>query len=601
MVPSQVDGSSEFFFTLVAKTNGGGVRPDYLNLLKQHLARISINLNIQILEWPVFLNELLVSHDFDIMYIAIGPISDDPDMLHVFGEGPYNAFCYEQSLDWNDTLGQGMNQWYLEQGRLIMPPDSQERVEHYWAWEQYLMDEILPMVPGFCSSAYQATWSNLKGFDKNNGLITSWGKLSWDGLHAGQTSTLELVLPGGDYINLNPLSTTDAASSSIIGATVDSLIEFDNDRNSYPHLAREIEMINDTHVRIHLRNGIKWQTDPEGFFTNEYLDVDDVYFTYYSWKHLSPNGFMFDFIEDMKKVDQYTLDLYIDGEPSTPENDLFAPFLGYLGIGILPEHYLNQTQLPDGVTPDITHNSWLYYSRHCFGTGIFEFDDHIEGVETTLELFDDCWILDSNVDKTGMNFDERFGDFSGGLTKLKYREFPNQVTQYMEFLAGHIDYSGLTEDQEVDIHNNPDFNIWSIPANVFGFFGFNLAESRTIIGNREPCENDTTISKGLAIRKAIAYAMNRDEINEIVHKGSFTVWHYPMYPFMGVWLNPNIIRYDHNLDMAKYYLNLAGYDIGYTGMQTKHFTAEFSVINIFICASILFLTNKIRKLTRLLA
>ena len=43
--PIDVD-SQEAFFTLVFKTNSGGLRPDYGNLLKQHLARIGINVEV---------------------------------------------------------------------------------------------------------------------------------------------------------------------------------------------------------------------------------------------------------------------------------------------------------------------------------------------------------------------------------------------------------------------------------------------------------------------------------------------------------------------------------------------------------------------------
>ncbi len=38
--------SIEPFFTLVARTNGGGIRPDYLHLLQEQLARININVDV---------------------------------------------------------------------------------------------------------------------------------------------------------------------------------------------------------------------------------------------------------------------------------------------------------------------------------------------------------------------------------------------------------------------------------------------------------------------------------------------------------------------------------------------------------------------------
>ncbi|MHA1503749.1 MAG: hypothetical protein ACTSPT_01005, partial [Candidatus Heimdallarchaeota archaeon] len=51
--PVQTDAVDPFF-TLVFKTNSGGVRPDYGNFLKQHCARIGINLDVIVQDWPTF-------------------------------------------------------------------------------------------------------------------------------------------------------------------------------------------------------------------------------------------------------------------------------------------------------------------------------------------------------------------------------------------------------------------------------------------------------------------------------------------------------------------------------------------------------------------
>ncbi len=48
----------------------------------------------------------------------------------------------------------------MKQGALIMPPDSAARVNHYWDWEDYLMDEICPSLPLFTGSTVQAYWDN---------------------------------------------------------------------------------------------------------------------------------------------------------------------------------------------------------------------------------------------------------------------------------------------------------------------------------------------------------------------------------------------------------------------------------------------------------
>ena len=110
-----------------------------------------------------------------------------------------------------------------------------------------------------------------------------------------------------------------------------------------------------------------------------------------------------------------------------------------------------------------------------------------------------------------------------------------------------------------------------------------MRANRNHIGSREPCPGDFSITKGLAVRKAISYAINLVEINDVIHYGEYTITHTPLYPKMGKWNNPNIIRYDFDLEMAKYYMYLAGYDIDYTPtIAILGYTGLVAVFSIFI-------------------
>ncbi|MHA1243780.1 MAG: hypothetical protein ACTSP7_04305, partial [Candidatus Heimdallarchaeota archaeon] len=384
------------FFTLVFKTNSGGVRPDYGNFLKQHCARIGINLDVIVQDWPTFVGELIAFRNFDICYVSLNGGGADPDFSGVYDEnGSLNLFGYHTDMDYDEALGTGKNEWYIRQGNLIMPPDSEERVAHYWDWEQYMMDKILPCQPAFAPKVYTALWSNLEGYNLTDGIMQSWGKMSWDGSHDGQTSTDELVITDAAWSDFNPLFQDDTSSSRISNAVLDPLIYYDSDLSAWPHLAESYSMLNDTTLVVTAREGIKWGNDPDGLFTDEYFDIEDVYFTLYAWKYLSNDQQLYDWIKsmDMNKAEN-KLTVYIDGDSSTPENDPYAPFLPSVSLNILPEHYLNQSQDVSG-DPDVTDGSWNTYSTNCFGTDLFEFDTFTEGVETILKVRDDpsdlCW------------------------------------------------------------------------------------------------------------------------------------------------------------------------------------------------------------------
>jgi ABC-type transport system substrate-binding protein len=570
--PVQTDGV-ESFFTLVFKTNSGGVRPDYGNFLKQHCARIGINIDVIVQDWPTFVGELIAFRNFDVCYVALTGGGADPDFTGVYNEnGSLNLFGYHTDMDYDETLGTGKNEWYMRQGNLIMPPDSEERVNHYWDWEQYLMDKILPCQPTFAPQSYVAQWSNLNGYNLSDGILQSWGKMSFTGTHTGQVDASELVITDAAWSDLNPLFQDDTSSSFISTATMDSLIWYDADLSVWPHLADSYTMVNDTTLEVTAREGIYWGLDPDGLFPEEEFDIEDVYFTLYAWKYLSNDQQVYDWIEDMEMDKaQNKLTIYIDGDITTPENEPYAPFLPSISLRMMPEHYLNQTQDVAG-DPDVTHASWNTFATNCFGTGVFEIDTFTEGVETILTVRDNaagdkddlCWRLNTTITSDpDLNWVERFGDYSGGLDTLRIRIIPDQQTALLEFEAGKTDIEGVTAypEKRDEYLLNPDFEIQSDTTFYFGFFGYNMRPVRPVIGSYDPAVNDPSISKGLAIRKAISYALDRVEINNVIHRGEYTLTDHPIYLKMGIWCNPNIIRYNHDLDKAREYMTKAGYVI----------------------------------------
>lgn len=556
------------FFTLVYLTVGGG-RADYGNLLKEQLARIGINLSIIILTWSDFVHVINGPYyDYDICYASLTGGDGDPDFTSVYNEnGSLNLFGYHTSMDWDDELDTGKNEWYMDFGTQIMPSDSKERIQHYWEWEDYLMDKICPMLPTFSPKSYISHWSDLEGYDIKKGILQSWGQMEWIGSHIGQVSTDELVISDQAWSDLNPMFQVDSSSGFISSAIMDPLIWYDEDHSVWPHLAESFEMINDTHIRIKVRENIKWQLDPEGFYPNEYLDAKDVYFTFYCWMKFSPDHYLYAWIDSMKIIDQYTIDIFIDGDPSSPQNEVYAPFLQYLNLGILPEHYLNQTQLEDNITPNITHSSWSTFATNCFGTGLFEMSHFDEGSETILSLFPNCWRLDPiNTADPTLNWTDRFGFGAvwDGMHQLRIRIINTPTVSIAEFEKGKIDLVDVTNfpEKRVAIEENQECKVQSDSKFYMCFFGYNMRLVRPYIGSREPCPNDPSITIGLAIRKAINYATNRVEINNILHSGEYEIIDWPIFSKMSVWCNPDIIRYDHDLEKAKDYMRKAGFLYG---------------------------------------
>jgi ABC-type transport system substrate-binding protein len=354
---------------------------------------------------------------------------------------------------------------------------------------------------------------------------------------------------------------------------MDPLIYYDADLSVWPHLAESYTMLNDTTLQIDTRHGIYW-ADPFNVFADQEFNVEDVYFTLYAWKYLSNDKQVYDWVEDMEIIDEDTMIIYIDGDPTTPENDPYAPFLPSISLRMLPEHYLNQTQDVQG-RPDVAHASWNTFATRCFGTGQFEIDTFTEGVETILTLRDNdagdrdeyCWRFNTTITSDpALNWEARFGDYSGGLDTLRIRIIPDAQTSLLEFEAGKVDMDGVTAypDKRDDYLLDPDFEVQSDTQFYFGFFGYNMRPVRPVIGSYAPAVNDPSITKGLAIRKAISYALDRIELNNVIHRGEYIITDHPIYVKQGIWCNPNIIRYNHDLDKAREYMQKAGYLVSAT-------------------------------------
>jgi len=550
---------NEPFFTIVIPGVYKGIQY-YANLLND-LSVIGINGDIIVCDCggDLWYYTYFFQGEFDMIYYVVSSSPNKAvDFRQLYCEnGSLNIPGYHTSLDYNESLKTGLNEWYLQEGVQITPIDSEEIITHYWQWQEYLMDDILPCVPMLAPPYHHICWSNLKGYNTSLGLLQSWGMLKWEGSHIGQESVEEVVIADFQWLDLNPITQNDDASRFVSNAILDPLLWIDaKDGSVWPHLAQSFQMINETHLRIITRDGVKWQKDPEELFTNEYFDIKDVYFTLFCEK--------LDWIKDMKIIDKNTLDIFIDSNPNTIENEPYNQILNCLSLNILPEHYLNQSQLEDGVTPDKSHPSWATYKTKCFGTGLFKLISNTRYEKTQLQISPNNWWLNSTLTSDpDLEWERRFGDFSSGINQLRIIH-KNLDSKIILFEYGKVDlltdliidnsHNSSWLDPKYFLDNTPQFLSWE-------GFAFNLrTKNDKIINNQQLCEEDPTITKGLAVRKAIAYAINKAEINSISFGGKYRVISHPIPISYTSYCKPDIITYDYNLEQAKYYMKLAGYD-----------------------------------------
>ncbi|MHA1125270.1 MAG: ABC transporter substrate-binding protein [Candidatus Heimdallarchaeota archaeon] len=557
-VPASKTKSVDYFFTIK------GIYYDQPNLhetmlkLKDQLLKIGINLELEVQTIFEYIAQIYYIHDYDL-YLGMVGYQD-------YYESDVNSSIgYDITLDYNSSLGTGKNQWYLDTFNSMIPPNSIERRQLFYDWQDYLMDEIVPIYPLFTECYKTAYWDNLQGYNSINGVIQSIGNMQFDFPHTGQQNTSELILAENYGFGLNPIiNLLEYMSNYALRPITDPLVWVDGDKSYWPHIAKNWVHINDTHVRFTIREDIKWDVDIDGLYPSELLDTEDIYFSYYCYKNIYPDSWIYQNIKQFEIVNETTIDFYFDGDPDTSENEIYLDYLDRMSeLLIVPEHYLNQTQLGDGITPDITHPSWSNYTVNCFGTGPFKLESYVELDHRNLTLFEDSWRMDPDLLlDPSLNWEQRFGS-TWAIKKMCIVEINGYQDHINSLLAGGLD---LLEDipyyyfEQIPTGTNFKFEN-SLYGPIFQNVGFNLREVREFVGSREPCINDENITKGLAVRKAIAYGFSAEEINQEVYNGEVVRNFHPISKDRGIWCSPTITRYTNNLGEASKYMKLLGYNV----------------------------------------
>ncbi len=311
----------------------------------------------------------------------------------------------------------------------------------------------------------------------------------------------------GDASNLIPILATDSASHEIAGLVYNGLLKYDKNLNLVGDLAENFSFSKD-HLKIifHLRKNVKWQ---DGYpFT-----ADDVIFTYnLIMDPKTPTAYRsdYEYVKTVKKLDNYSIEV-IYKRP-------FAPALSSWTVSILPKHLLEGKNLL---------NSPL--RTHPIGTGPFKFKKWEVGQKIELAANDTYF--------NGRPY----------LDGYIYRVIPDSATMFLELKAGKVDLMGLTpvqfKRQTETKFFKENYRKFCYPTFVYTYLGFNLKNK---------------LFKDKKIRQAIAYAIDKDEIINVVLLGLGVKATGPYRPDMWYY-NPNVKKYPYNPEKAKKLLEEAGW------------------------------------------
>jgi peptide/nickel transport system substrate-binding protein len=251
---------------------------------------------------------------------------------------------------------------------------------------------------------------------------------------------------------------------------------------------------------FHLRDGVK-------FHDGRRLTARDVVFTFRSMLSgaiRTPKTGAYRAVQSVEAPDDRTV-IFKLKEP-------FSPFLWNLtrgAIGIVPE----------GSPPNIGFAP--------IGSGEFRLVRYVQDGEVVLQRFDDYY------------------DRKPTISVVRFKIIPDTIVRALELRKGSVDIAlnVLSPDMVDALRGNPQLDIVESPGTAYQYLAFNL---------RDP------IFRDLRVRKAIAYAVDREKIVQHLFRGEARLATGVIPPNNWCY-EPNVTVYPYDPERAKQLLREAGY------------------------------------------
>ena len=299
-----------------------------------------------------------------------------------------------------------------------------------------------------------------------------------------------------------------------------------------------------------LRSELKWSDGKP-------LTADDVIFTYQDiYLNQKIPTIYRDFLRigssgafpSVKKIDRRRVE-FILPEP-------FAPFLRYIEkLKILPAHALRDTILStDGDGKPLFLSTWNTNTQpqKIISNGPFKLANYIPSQRIILEKNPFYWRNDSA------------GNSLPYIDKLIIQIIPSTDNQLIRFRSGELDSIGVDPEAFQLLKREEErgkYKIYNRGALGYRFVGFNLNQAKNSEGKPLLNPIKSRWFNNLAFRQAVAYAINRQQINNTIYRGLGEIKHSPLGVQSSYYLSPEagLKVYKYNPEKSKKILLDSGF------------------------------------------
>lgn len=304
-----------------------------------------------------------------------------------------------------------------------------------------------------------------------------------------------------DYTRLNPIFEEHGEINKLIFS---GLTKYDKERNVQMDLAESV-LWNDSEnaYEISIRNDAKWHD-------GQVVSSEDVAFTLNQIakpENASEIASNYIDIKEIQIVDNKNLKIFMEEANSA--------FLGYLSIGIIPKHLLENENVSESS-----------YNKAPIGTGPYKVKDFKQGQYVELE-----------------RFDEYYGNKST-IKNLIFKIIVDEKTRAMELKAGSIDLAQIGPMEIEMFQDKEKYNIFNNKTSDYRGILFNF---------RNP------LFESVKLRQAISYSIDKEAIVNSVLNGYAEAAYSQLQ--RSEYNNENIEKYSYNPEKAKILLEEEGYTL----------------------------------------
>ncbi len=494
-------------FELMTTTEGyDPIRYEAAFLIEENFAELGIQVDVQPTEFSTLIDNFYNEQDFDVAIVGWSGRVERLDPQHFLGTlhsgqtdpGGNNPGGYA-----NERVDELFAQQEVEF-------DMERRQEMVYEIQEISVSEQPVNVLFYRDEVLAFNRNKFEGFQPmaGEGIYTEWLPFDVTPLTDDRMVTIGT---SQEPDNINPLDSTTVWGWKFMRLYYDKLVRLTPDVEPEPWAAESFEAIDEDTIEVVLREGMY-------FHDGEPVTVEDVKFSYdyymdQDFAYFRPFYQPLDYVEI---VDDSTLHFHLE----VPVSNFITVTMSQ--IPILPEHLWADIEVAQDLAPD---------EIPTVGSGPMKFETFDSGEYKSLSTFEDHFAAD-DIDIDGIDY-IIYADAEGVFTGL--------ITEEVDMNAWRLE-PGHIEPAEAEDH----LEVVSVPDHGYYHMTYNL--------RIEPFDD-------VNFRRAIAHAIPKDTFVDVLLDGLGEPGTSVISPANPFWHNPDVERFEYDLDRARELLEEAGYYI----------------------------------------